>query len=377
MSKFLFGNVDKQGKLEENEISKNLTEEHLDYLTTALEVDFQIKSNVKSQSIKPNEDAADFQDEQEMIEDTEQEPLRSIEVYIPQAIQVSYPNQIEKPVVKLTGRLKFSNIFKSSVEKSRQQFRAKVLAHKKEESFSIEQSRAEEFARTPFHYKPQEKTIKDTQDGSSKVVENPVLEEEIFTNSVLLDHWENKIIWNDEGVKRNALTKMFRNDRLDDQGWADTIIWDEPENAKPCKFQLDDPTLILLQSEVDEIKNFDPEKKRLPLFKKVDGKILDFFNISEDHKYEEKKTKLGRVRQTHGPIKLQHSIPAAKLHPHCFKPLLHVKELRSFHRPALKFNNETISFSKVRTFKKKKYNVVDPAEMMRTPKDLTLKDTSK
>ena len=375
MSKFLFGNVDKQGKLEENEISKNLTEEHLEYLTTALEVDFQIKNNVTSQSIKPNDDAADFQDEEEMVEDEEQEPLKSVDAYIPQAIQVSLPVSIEKPIVKLTGRLKFSNIFKSSVEKTKQQFRAKVLAHQREETFPIQRSQAEEFLKVPYHYQKVQKTKLETEEKQREI--DKVVEDEIFTNSVLLDHWENKIIWDDEGIKRNALTKMFRNERLDDQRWTETIIWDDPEKAKSFEFQLDDPTLVLLQSEVDEIQNFDPEKRRLPFFKKEDGKIIDYLNISEDYKYEEKKTKLGRVRQTHGPIKLQHSIPAAKLHPHCFKPLLHVKELRSFHRPSLKFGNETITFAKVRTFKKKKYNVVDPAEMMRTPKDLTLKDTSK
>ena len=375
MSKFLFGNVDKQGKLEENEISKNLTEEHLEYLTTALEVDFQIKNNVSSQSIKPNDDAADFQDEEEMVEDEEQEPLKSVDAYIPQAIQVSLPVSIDKPIVKLTGRLKFSNIFKSSVEKTKQQFRAKLLAHKKEETFPIQRSQAEEFLKVPYHYQKVRKPKLETKEKQKEI--DKVVEDEIFTNSVLLDHWENKIIWDDEGIKRNALTKMFRNERLDDQRWTETIIWDDPEKAKSFEFQLDDPTLVLLQSEVDEIQNFDPDKRRLPFFKKEDGKIIDYLNISEDYKYEEKKTKLGRVRQTHGPIKLQHSIPAAKLHPHCFKPLLHVKELRSFHRPALKFGNETITFAKVRTFKKKKYNVVDPAEMMRTPKDLTLKDTSK
>jgi transcription initiation factor TFIID subunit 1 len=71
-------------------------------------------------------------------------------------------------------------------------------------------------------------------------------------------------------------------------------------------------------------------------------------------------------------------MPAIKLHPQYFKPLLHVKELRSFHRPALRFPiNDPITFSRVKAMKKKKYKAIDPAEMMRTPKDLTIKDTSR
>lgn len=106
--------------------------------------------------------------------------------------------------------------------------------------------------------------------------------------------------------------------------------------------------------------------------------MIDKFNISDDHKYVTGKTKLGRIRQQHGPVKLQHSLPATKLHPHYFKPLLHVKELRSFHRPTIKFPiTEPIGFTKVRSFKKKKFRAIDPGEMMRTPKDLTLKDTAK
>lgn len=53
------------------------------------------------------------------------------------------------------------------------------------------------------------------------------------------------------------------------------------------------------------------------MYKKApDGKVIDKFNISEDWKYETVKQKLDRIRQTHGPVKLQHSIPAVKLHPH-------------------------------------------------------------
>jgi transcription initiation factor TFIID subunit 1 len=208
---------------------------------------------------------------------------------------------------------------------------------------------------------------------------------------------------------------MFRNDILDGEDWTKAIVWNEPSEIPSTEFHIDDPTLVLLQSEADRILNFIqdvkdvPEKHNenmysVPFYKKVNGKAVDRYNISDDHKYEIKKS-TGRVRQTHGPIKLQHSIPAIRLHPLYFKPVIHVRELRSYHRPAIKFGEardarevivgdrgkakaeendkskkntgETLVFSRVRSFKKKKYKVVDPAEMMRTPKDITLKDSCK
>ncbi len=55
-----------------------------------------------------------------------------------------------------------------------------------------------------------------------------------------------------------------------------------------------------------------------------------------------------------------------------------VKELRSHHRPAIKFTvSDVIIFARIKAVKKKKFREIDPGEMMRTPKDLTLKDTSK
>ncbi len=58
--------------------------------------------------------------------------------------------------------------------------------------------------------------------------------------------------------------------------------------------------------------------------------------------------------------------------------MLQVKDLRSHHRPSIKFAlNENFSFSRVKPIKKKKLKEIDPTEMMKTPKDISLKDTSK
>jgi transcription initiation factor TFIID subunit 1, fungi type len=66
------------------------------------------------------------------------------------------------------------------------------------------------------------------------------------------------------------------------------------------------------------------------------------------------------------------------LHPAYAKPLLPVKELRSHHRPSLKVTlKEPITFARVKASKKKKLKDIDPAGCMKSPKDLSLKDTSK
>jgi hypothetical protein len=48
---------------------------------------------------------------------------------------------------------------------------------------------------------------------------------------------------------------MFRNEHLDAGTWVDNIIWDESCASKCPEFHMDDPTLVILQEEVDEIKS--------------------------------------------------------------------------------------------------------------------------
>ena len=60
--------------------------------------------------------------------------------------------------------------------------------------------------------------------------------------------------------------------------------------------------------------DFNPENFAIYSYKKrPDGKLIDRFNISEDWRSESQNSKL--IKQTHGPIKLMHSLPAVKLHP--------------------------------------------------------------
>jgi transcription initiation factor TFIID subunit 1 len=112
--------------------------------------------------------------------------------------------------------------------------------------------------------------------------------------------------------------------------------------------------------------------------KRPDGKIIDRYNISEDWRYETYKVKASRFKHAKGTATLVHALPAIMLHPFYYKPIQTVNELRSHHRPSLKFPlNETFTFSRVKAIKKSKLKNIDPSASMKSPKDLSLKDTCK
>ena len=202
---------------------------------------------------------------------------------------------------------------------------------------------------------------------------------------VALDSWEDKIVWGDDDaqslVPNNKQLARFRNVHLDANEWMDAVVFDEDEIPAQIPFHLDDPNLVVSADTLKEAA-VRAEKKitnRIQFFKKrPDGKLIDRFNLSQDWLYEVTKPKRARVRQSYGPIRLQHSLPATKMHVQYAKPLLTVRELRAFHRPSIKFPlNQDFQFSKVKATKNKRIKAIDPAELMKTPKDISLKDSSK
>jgi hypothetical protein len=48
---------------------------------------------------------------------------------------------------------------------------------------------------------------------------------------------------------------MFRNTNLEDDKWVNAIVWDEDAPREEMEFHMDDPTLVILQEEVEEIKS--------------------------------------------------------------------------------------------------------------------------
>nr|KAJ3423026.1 hypothetical protein HK105_004201 [Polyrhizophydium stewartii] len=228
------------------------------------------------------------------------------------------------------------------------------------------------------------------QPGAASTGKAGILDEHTLA-PIMLDTWEEKVIWDDEQTDGDAMNvdvapskprvlARFRNAHLDQDDWLDAIVFDEEAPAGRVPFHLDDPSLVISQQKLAEIaKSADPKMAQVTSFYKTrpDGKLIDRFNISEDWLYEFTKPRTTQVRQTYGPVSIQHSLPVIKMHPHYLKPLLHLRELRSFHRPAIKLPlNQDIHFSRLKAIKKRPKEV-DPSELMRTPKDISLKDTSK
>jgi transcription initiation factor TFIID subunit 1, fungi type len=384
---YLFGNVDEKGKLEEqDETIKELkeileNEDNQQYLSKVLDVSIEKNQTVQDQEavVKPLANAVDYQDMNEMVEDVNPMPAPVEFKFKPLIHQTTFatPKQIVHH-----GRLKFSEIFASRVQPTQQQFRQRVVQVYQENDYLLENDDFELFMKPMGYRYKNETSVEQDEEMHTEPEAKKAGDASGTVTSIVLDNWEDKVIWNPDDVVPDEIhsrIRMFRNEHLDDDEWTQAIIWDDETIPKQPEFHLDDPTLVIVESEVDRIKNYNPEVHGLSLYtKRQDGKIIDRFNISDDHKYESGKAKLARIRQSHGPVKLQHSIPAIKLHPSYFKPLLHIRELRSFHRPGLKLPlNDPITFSRVKAMKKKKYKAIDPAEMMQSPKDLTLKDTSK
>ncbi|KAJ1341751.1 hypothetical protein BSLG_003646 [Batrachochytrium salamandrivorans] len=221
----------------------------------------------------------------------------------------------------------------------------------------------------------------------------PQLVDDHMLAPIMLEPWEDRILWenndndsdNDMLVDLDTTNKLkvlarFRNTHLDKDDWLDAIVFDEGVPAKKVPFHLDDPRLVISSETLTDIQ----QRARNPVAPKSifykhrpDGKLIDRFNISEDWLYEVIKPRTARIRQTHGPVSIQHSLPAIKMHPQYLKPLLQLRELRSFHRPAIKFPiGEDIQFSRPKAVKKRPKEI-DPSELMRTPKDISLRDSSK
>jgi transcription initiation factor TFIID subunit 1 len=103
---------------------------------------------------------------------------------------------------------------------------------------------------------------------------------------------------------------------------------------------------------------------------------LDKFNLSNDRYYEIHKTaKSGLVRQEFGKASVQHSLPALRLSLPFFKVNMSKSDLRAFHRPPLKLiSDEMFQFMRLRRFQKSRLRGKQITEILKSPKDITLRD---
>ncbi|KAJ8324904.1 hypothetical protein O5D80_006435 [Batrachochytrium dendrobatidis] len=303
------------------------------------------------------------------------------------------------------GRLRFSQLFAGKISKRPTHLRTDISKKlRKDQFYDVMRDDRDLFVKCIPTRLPIESYKQPLPDHStdnvvavSEVVESEKLESKIsvvddhLLAPVMLESWEENIVWdindNDEDVPmdfempiRRKDRARFRNTHLDKDDWLEAVVFDEDTPSVKVPFHLDDPRLVISNETLVGIqkraKN-PPASQSLFYKQRPDGKLIDRFNISEDWLYEVTKPRTARVRQTHGPVSIQHSLPAIKMHPQYLKPLLQLRELRSFHRPAFKFIiGEVVQFSRPKAVKKRPKEI-DPSDLMRTPKDISLRDTSK
>ncbi|KAF9974475.1 hypothetical protein BGZ73_002099 [Actinomortierella ambigua] len=244
--------------------------------------------------------------------------------------------------------------------------------------------------------------------------------------AVQLDNWEDRIVWDEEDAQqrsredgavpgvaepvktvakvvngkepKNATKFVIRNYELENGDWEDNILWDERTVLiKPftaVQINLNDTNVLFDLTSTDTSKTLGHDykvrrgrrsqltyrvltEKMMPSEAEVNKKLeIDRFNISGDRFYEaHKEGRFHRVRQTFGQLVVQHALPAVKLLKPWYKNRLSKSELRSFHRPQIQLPlNTDIHFLRVKGSKKKKQKRKELGEVMRSSKDLTLRD---
>ncbi|SPO41563.1 related to TAF1 - TFIID subunit (TBP-associated factor), 145 kD [Pseudozyma flocculosa] len=201
---------------------------------------------------------------------------------------------------------------------------------------------------------------------------------------VELDDWEERIAWgNAERVPEDQQQQL-----LPSADGDEALSYD----SASLVLDMNDPQMMLEEDTGPKAKHTSLFRADAPSQTAVEQRgaaagsrptaEMDPFNLSNDRFYEQAREHRQRVRQTLGKLVVQHAWPATKLQLPWYKTKLTKAEARSFHRPAMQFpTNMPLTFSKTRSSKKKKdgsgnaKKAKDPNEVLRTTRDLTLKDT--
>ncbi|KAF9939086.1 hypothetical protein BGZ65_011577 [Modicella reniformis] len=348
-------------------------------------------------------------------------------VAAPTAVAESIDVHAIYPAFEENKILKFSELFNTKRPKRFPHSRAKPAQFPTTAKFSKnhDQRKAFEQPEDPSIIQGQDLEYYDTMEGTVDKEWANSLEWKVPTTkelySVQLEAWEDKIIWDDavvpsgsanmdmngtgkEVIKKSSTaptTDLFavRNYDLENGDWEESIIWDENKPYKPftqISLNMNDANVLFDLTTMDTKAMGDAfrgkrgKKVQLPAYRVVTKNNdpseaetnrnlqIDRFNLSNDRFYEiHKEGRFHRVRQTFGQLVVQHALPAVKLMKPWYKNKLTKSELRSFHRPQLQATpNVDITFARVKGSKKKKQKRKELGEVMRSSKDLTLRDNT-
>lgn len=218
-----------------------------------------------------------------------------------------------------------------------------------------------------------------------------------MVNNVEVDDWERRVVsdsWKEDQSQSLATSHVPtmlevsrpRNADLARGTWFDSIIWNPHAPFRSFDrliMDMNDAEMILESEKTQSEKQVSLLRADAPPNLLKSSKFtaeLDPFNLSNDRMYEMSKEHRHRVRQTLGQLVVRHTWPAIKLQLPFYKTKLAKHELRSWHRPQIQFpSNMPITFSRVRSSRKSKdgeRKSKDPSEVLRSTRDLTLKDSS-
>lgn len=380
---FIFGNVNEKGELEDStDLDPSLISSlKSDYLSKVLGSGFEgIYSAGNDAFQEKDKNAQDFSEIQELADDFS---IELPSVYEPQEPVVVVDSAVKKTpllsdaISKIKtdvemGKIEFTSIFGPLTRENVKVYAPKKISYFYDSGFklgkddrSLFNSVNEDQNLINLYKELQKERVTDKNvDELERVVVVDRHIDDCFM-PIEIDNWENRISRVPSGKKMG----LFRNHLLDSGEWLDAVVEDEFTNRIRLG-DLDDPMIV-----------FDTSKSvpKRPVQKSIlgkDGKPIDIYNISNDWAYESfRNQKTDRVRQVVGPTKLEHAYCAIRLHFQYYKPNLNTKELRNWHRPPFKFPlHQDIKLSRVKAFKKKKARGRDPAEILKSTKNISLRD---
>lgn len=231
-----------------------------------------------------------------------------------------------------------------------------------------------------------------TKFGNNKVSKDDETEEhhKKLSDALLVatDNWDEDKIINYDGksfepndsvkVSSEQNNKVFASSEY---GWD----WDEEDlvdaklpMAKAAELDMNDEKLLLVLNKDNKTKKQTQDTRRSNSIN--ESLILQKFNISNDHAYSIlRHTHQPKVRATLSNLNIEHSQPAINLQSPFYKVNLPRAQLRFFHRP--KFSphiriGSTITFSKLKTRKRKRDKGKSVRESFATTQDLTVGDSA-
>lgn len=238
-------------------------------------------------------------------------------------------------------------------------------------------------------FDPLVETEMDSKDGKGRTKNNEMVDNQFKISDdflIAIQKWdENKIIHfdsdnnnNDNNIDNNTNKLLVPFDYNEDWNEDDLINAKLPI-AKSAELDMNDSRLLLVLNKENDLKKREQESK-LSNSATKESLLLQRFNISNDHTYSIlKHTHKPKIRATISNLNIEHSQPAINLQSPFYKVNLPRAQLRFFHRP--KFSpyiriGSTITFSKLKTRKRKKDKGKSVRESFATTQDLTVGDSA-